>query len=110
MDLHPLNVLIGPDGPVVIDWTNAGRGDPLVDVALAQLLIASGKIPGGRLEQAVLRLGRSQLLHAFLAGMDGAGLRSRILEVAEWKSTDANLSPEEIQAMRKVARDVAQGV
>ena len=108
MDLHPLNVLIGADGPVVIDWTNAGRGDPVVDVALAQLLIASAAIPGGRLERAVLGWGRSQLLQAFLSGMDRAGLSAGILEVAGWKATDANLSPEEIEAMWKVAREFAQ--
>ena len=26
LDLHPLNVLIGPKGPVVIDWPNAAPG------------------------------------------------------------------------------------
>ena len=108
MDLHPLNVLIGADGPVVIDWTNAGRGDAVVDVALAQLLIASGAIPGGRFEQAILGWGRSQLLHAFLGGMDEAELRSGILEVAGWKASDANLSAEEIEAMWKVAREAAR--
>lgn len=25
LDLHPLNVIIGPKGPVVIDWTGASR-------------------------------------------------------------------------------------
>ena len=82
------------------------RGDPVVDVALAQLLIASGDIPGGRLEQAMLRWGRSQLLQGFLADMDQSELRSGILEVAGWKASDANLSSEEIEAMWKVAREV----
>src|SRR5262245_26467365 len=27
-DLHPLNVILSPDGPVVIDWTNACSGPP----------------------------------------------------------------------------------
>ena len=26
LDLHPLNVIVSPRGPVVIDWTNAARG------------------------------------------------------------------------------------
>ncbi len=107
MDLHPLNVLIGPHGPVVIDWTNAGRGDPLVDVTLAYLLIASGAIPGGRIEQKILGWGRALLLHGFLGGRDRSALRPRILEVAERKTSDPNLSPEEIEAMWKIAREVA---
>src|SRR4051794_8756915 len=28
LDLHPLNVIMGPNGPVLIDWTNAARGLP----------------------------------------------------------------------------------
>jgi aminoglycoside phosphotransferase (APT) family kinase protein len=32
LDLHPLNVMLGPKGPVVIDWPNARRGDPDVEV------------------------------------------------------------------------------
>jgi tRNA A-37 threonylcarbamoyl transferase component Bud32 len=37
-DLHPDNVLLGPDGPVLIDWTNARGGDPDADVALTWLI------------------------------------------------------------------------
>ena len=50
LDLHPLNVLMGPKGPVVIDWANACLGDPGVDVALAWVLMSAGEIPGGRIE------------------------------------------------------------
>ena len=107
MDLHPLNVLIGPHGPVVIDWTNAGRGDPLVDVTLAYLLIVCGAVPGGRVEQTILGWGRALLLRGFLGGGDRSALRPRIVEVAEWKTSDPNLSPEEIRSMWKIAREVA---
>ena len=34
LDLHPMNVMLAADGPVVIDWTNAGRGDPWFDAAV----------------------------------------------------------------------------
>jgi len=107
MDLHPLNVLIGPRGPVVIDWTNAGRGDPGVDVALAYLLIVSATIPGGRFERTMLGWGRKQLIRGFLGGRDRSALRPGIVEVAERKAADPNLSSEEIQAMRRIAREVA---
>ena len=55
LDLHPLNVMVGPKGPVVIDWPNARRGDPSVDVGLAWVLMAAGQIPGSRLEGQVAR-------------------------------------------------------
>ena len=38
-DLHPQNVFITRDGPVVIDWTNAHPGDPAHDVAMTWLIL-----------------------------------------------------------------------
>ena len=40
--------MIGAQGPVVIDWPNAARGDPLVDLGLAWVLMAAGEIPRTR--------------------------------------------------------------
>lgn len=37
-DLHPGNVLMTADGPRIIDWTNASRGDAMADVAYTSLL------------------------------------------------------------------------
>lgn len=41
-DLHPGNVLLGPDGPVVIDWFDAAVGHPAADVARTMLLLRDG--------------------------------------------------------------------
>jgi aminoglycoside phosphotransferase (APT) family kinase protein len=32
-DLHPSNVILSDHGPVVVDWFDASRGDPIADVA-----------------------------------------------------------------------------
>ncbi|GAB3907149.1 phosphotransferase [Kibdelosporangium lantanae] len=40
MDLHPDNVILGPDGPVVIDWRNSREGDADLDTAMSALLLA----------------------------------------------------------------------
>src|SRR3954453_11115217 len=48
LDLHPDNVLLGPAGPVVIDWRNAGDGPPELDLAVTALimaLVAGGEHP-----------------------------------------------------------------
>lgn len=37
LDLHPLNVVMSQDGPVVIDWEMARLDDPLLDVAMSQV-------------------------------------------------------------------------
>ncbi len=34
-------------GPVVIDWMNTGRGNPLADVARTALLLGVGSLPPG---------------------------------------------------------------
>jgi aminoglycoside phosphotransferase (APT) family kinase protein len=38
-DLHPSNVLLTRDGPVIVDWFDASRGDPIADVARSSLLL-----------------------------------------------------------------------
>ena len=59
LDLHPLNVMMSPRGPVVIDWAGASRGDPAVDVALAWVLMAAGEVPTGRFIGTVLGRARA---------------------------------------------------
>jgi aminoglycoside phosphotransferase (APT) family kinase protein len=44
-DFHPENVLLGPRGPVVIDWGSASRGDPLGDVACTSRLMRTAGLP-----------------------------------------------------------------
>jgi hypothetical protein len=43
-DLHPLNVLMSPKGPVIIDWPNASAGEPGFDLALAWVIMATSDI------------------------------------------------------------------
>ena len=38
-DLHPGNVLMGPAGPVVIDWFDSAIGHPMADVVRSSLLL-----------------------------------------------------------------------
>jgi aminoglycoside phosphotransferase (APT) family kinase protein len=45
-DLHPSNVLLAADGPMIVDWFDASRGDPLADVARSVLtLLSDGSDP-----------------------------------------------------------------
>lgn len=103
MDLHPLNVIMSPRGPVVIDWARPGRGDPLTDVAVAYLLMATAHAPAARVQSAVIAAGRSLLASAFIRRYDRADLAPRLSVVAEWKALDTNMSATEIAAMRKIA-------
>lgn len=99
LDLHPLNVIMGPKGPVVIDWTSACLGDPNVDVALAWVLMSAGEIPGGRVIAKLLGWGRALLVNGFVGHFDRGQVARRLREVVEWKVKDPNMSEREIRGM-----------
>jgi aminoglycoside phosphotransferase (APT) family kinase protein len=63
-------VLVGPNGPVIIDWTNARVGDPAYDVAYAWLVLAIADLQAGPLERVLAMVGRRAFLRAFLSRVD----------------------------------------
>ena len=44
-DLHPENILLTAEEPVIIDWVDATQGSPLVDAARTNLLLRDGDLP-----------------------------------------------------------------
>jgi aminoglycoside phosphotransferase (APT) family kinase protein len=100
MDFHPLNVMLSSNGPVVVDWTRASRGDPLVDVAATWVLLASGEVDGSRLEKLSVNFGRKILLNAYLEPFSGTDVVSVLRDVIEWKSQDPNMTASEVDRMR----------
>ena len=102
LDLHPLNVIVSPKGPVVIDWTNAARGAGPTDVALTWLLIAAAEIPGGHVYAAVGRLVRAMFVQMFLGHFDLALVRAALPAVGAWKCADRNMRPAEVAAMERL--------
>jgi serine/threonine protein kinase len=105
LDLHPLNVIMSPKGPVVIDWPNARRGDPMADVAVTYALIACGHIPLPRPVASTLNAVRTPVLRRFFAKRYlGPAFYGRVAEMAELKCFDENMAPDEIRALRALAR------
>jgi aminoglycoside phosphotransferase (APT) family kinase protein len=103
-DLHPLNVLITPKGPVVIDWANAARGDPSYDVADTWVVFAcaaaSDLAPHERL---LAPLARRLFLRTFLGALDREAARRAIPAVVEHRRHDRNMRPAEVARMAKLA-------
>jgi tRNA A-37 threonylcarbamoyl transferase component Bud32 len=102
MDLHPLNIMLSKKGPIVLDWTNAARGNPLVDVAATWVLLASGSVSSSRVQAALVRVGRGIILRAFLRSFPRGELSGVLGSVVEWKCQDTNMSAVEIERMRSL--------
>jgi aminoglycoside phosphotransferase (APT) family kinase protein len=109
LDLHPLNVMLGPRGPVVIDWANACRGDPDADIAVAWVLMATGEVSTNRFLGAVLGRARSALVSSFLGPFDVQRVARTLHDVVSWKVTDLHMSPAEQAAMWRLVEDVGGG-
>lgn len=109
LDLHPLNVIMGKQGPVVIDWPNARRGDPTVDVALTWIVLASGAIPAPAPLAALLGRFRSLFVRKFVAQFDRNVISAMVPAMVEYKVQDPNMSEVECQAMRRLRDAVGDG-
>lgn len=96
LDLHPDNVILSPAGPFVIDWTNARRGDPALDVALTWVIAATSGGPLGRL-----------FLRRFLPHFDRAELLRALPAGAERRVADVNVSDRERRAVRRLVERAA---
>jgi aminoglycoside phosphotransferase (APT) family kinase protein len=101
-DLHPDNVLLGPHGPVVIDWANAGRGRPADDVAMAWLIIAASDMPGGAGARALARVGRQFFLDVFLKAAGRGAAAARLSAVGQSRLDDPHVLAHEADAVRRV--------
>ena len=60
-DFHPYNVLLSPQGPIIIDWNNAAVGDPLSDVARTVVILS-----GVSVSQPLYRSRIDQFVEAYL--------------------------------------------
>jgi tRNA A-37 threonylcarbamoyl transferase component Bud32 len=100
-DLHPDNVILTPRGPVVIDWSNAARGEAADDVALTWVILTTSAIPGPLAFRALARAGRNILVDAFLTGVDADAARERLAVVAKRRiDTDTHLRERERHALQ----------
>ena len=102
LDLHPLNVLYGADGPVLIDWPNAARGRPETDLAQTWLIIAASDTS----DQGFLaRVGRPlsrRFAHLVVGHFDRDAVVPYLRPVAESRARDRNVRPGEVRAMDRV--------
>jgi aminoglycoside phosphotransferase (APT) family kinase protein len=107
LDLHPLNIILDPArGPVVIDWANGQRGEPLSDVGVTYVLLTCPRLPGPRALQIAAHPARLALAHAFARRYRGPAFDAHLARAAELKALDRNMDPHEVEACLRLARRV----
>lgn len=66
VDFHPDNIILTTKGPIIIDWPNSSRGNPLADVMMTSLILKFGTPPTGLITRLIVRLFKSRFQKAYL--------------------------------------------
>jgi aminoglycoside phosphotransferase (APT) family kinase protein len=87
-DLHPSNILLGQDGPTLVDWFDASRGDPVADVARTSLTLLGDGAAAPRHLPGSDRRTLAVLTGAYLARLRGSLEIGHEL-LARWQAIEA---------------------
>jgi tRNA A-37 threonylcarbamoyl transferase component Bud32 len=107
LDLHPLNVIMAKGGPVVIDWANASRGRPEVDVASTWVIMRSSEVPGSFAARTIANGGRNFFLHRFLRDVDKASAQEALPSVIDARMKDRHLTEAERRFLARWASSLS---
>ena len=86
-DLHPMNVLLGPTGPVVIDFTNAGRGSAAFDAAISFVLMSTFETSG-----VIDRVGQRFLVRGFRRSRGADLVDEGLADACDYRLADTNVT------------------
>ena len=82
-DLHPGNILMGPRGPIVIDWFDVAIGHPIADIVRTSILLRPGMHLPAASPDFLAQL-RATYVHAFSAELEHAAS-----ELHDWQAAVA---------------------
>jgi tRNA A-37 threonylcarbamoyl transferase component Bud32 len=102
LDLHPLNVIYGRHGPVLIDWTNAARGLAATDLAQTWLIVAASEASDRRLLAVAAAPLQRQFARLVIREFDRTEIVGHLRSVADARGRDRNVRPAEVRAMRRL--------
>jgi len=81
-DLHPANIMLTADGPVLIDWLDAAHGPPAADIARSLWLMSPATSPEGIPKSRVNRFFRRVFTRAYLSRVQQrTGVRDSDIDV-----------------------------
>ena len=104
LDLQPDNVKLTPDGPVVIDWSNAAAGDAAFDAASTYVRLRTASPDNHAAARAVINAFRTRFARAFLKEFGADAILSHLRAAADLRLLDRNLHPNEREAVFALAR------
>lgn len=99
LDLHPMNVMLAASGPVVIDWTNATRGEGSFDAATSSVLMSTAELTATG-EKLAVRL----FVFAFELFRGRRRTRRSIRAAAAHRLTDRNITELERSRLQRLVR------
>ena len=97
LDFHPMNIILGPDGPVIIDWTNAARGAADFDAAMSFVAMSTFEVDG-----VVDQVGRRILVEVFQRTRGVPAIRSQLPAAAAMRLKDPGVTDGERDAIAKL--------
>jgi len=100
LDLHPDNVVLTADGPIVIDWSNAAIGVAGLDAANTWITLAAGRPDGSIATRTIVTGGRRLFVRNFLSMIDRAAAVASLPTALQFRLSDANQSDDERTAMQ----------
>ena len=102
LDMHPMNVIMSPDGPIVIDWTNAAGGPAGFDGAITYVEVATYAT-----ESTVERIGQRVFADAFRHFRGRAAVNVYIGPACDHRLADSGTLPDERVAVAALRKKVA---
>ncbi len=103
LDLHPDNVILTPEGPVVIDWRNATEGDPAVDLAMTALIMAQVALG----DDPLMAEGAKAAMYAFRERV-GRTILAGLPEAAALRGVNPTLTVTELDQLDQAVALVAE--
>jgi aminoglycoside phosphotransferase (APT) family kinase protein len=103
-DLHPLNVILTPAGPLIIDWEGAACAPAMYDVALTWAITGFSEVPGSGLEAAVSRAFQGLFTRSFVRAAGPIDPTWRAVAVRH-RMDDPNTLPAERARLERLPHD-----
>ncbi|MET7984154.1 phosphotransferase [Streptomyces sp. NPDC005281] len=94
LDLHPDNVMLTPDGPKVIDWSNAEEGPPGLDWAMSAVILAQVAVGGEAIGDVA-----EETLEALLDGNEDQVTGAGLAEAGRRRAANPTMTTREVELL-----------